>query len=123
MYSKYLYYKKLCTHTLICYVIDLEYLTVNFLGNCDVRSRYPILSYRLKLSFINIAIGVKLFKHNENIIDFFLLTLFQIYYRIHAGALKLLEKHDNLSLSMKLFTKIKLALDQTSNMSIFNENK
>jgi len=52
------------------------------------------------------------------------LFLFQIYYRIHAGALKLLEKYDNQSSNEELYTKIKKALDLISNMPpIADKNK
>ncbi|XP_027850821.2 calcineurin-binding protein cabin-1-like [Aphis gossypii] len=55
--------------------------------------------------------------------QYYSIEVLEIYYRIHAGALKLLEKHDNQSSNEELLTKIKIALDQISDMSPIVDKK
>lgn len=54
--------------------------------------------------------------------QYYSIEVLEIYYRIHAGALKLLEKHDNQSSNEELYNKIKIALDEISNMSPIVDN-
>lgn len=47
-----------------------------------------------------------------------------MYFRVHAGVLKLIEKHDIQSLNEDIYIKIKGALNQVSSVfSIFDKNK
>ncbi|CAH1731820.1 unnamed protein product [Aphis gossypii] len=55
--------------------------------------------------------------------QYYSIEVLEIYYRIHAGALKLLEKHDNQSSNEELLTKIQIALDQISDMSPIVDKK
>ncbi|VVC42534.1 Hypothetical protein CINCED_3A009963 [Cinara cedri] len=56
--------------------------------------------------------------------EHYAIEMLEIYYRIHAGALKLLEKFDNHSSNEEIYLKIKQTLDQISNMSpIVDKNK